>query len=162
MLHGLLEGIRPAQLRVGDNKPDRPVYRDSQSDKKKDAGKQTRLFESIWLSDDAGTDDTVGHVHERALHATLWARGLEEIVRVEVFSRKSHTGRLNIRQKWNSVPCVAPLLLNALISRQVILFFDPFPPIDRAIWVGRCSRLGHIESYAVWRPGNSFCSRPCE
>lgn len=87
VLHGRLEGVCSAELRIYNDKSDCPIDCDGESDQEHCTGEKTSLSERIRLSNDAssaiprlvskcscpsGIDvhDTVGHVHKGTLHST--------------------------------------------------------------------------------------------
>ena len=55
MLDCRLEGVRPTQLGVYDDKADGPVYNDSEPDEEDGAGDETSITKCVGLANNAGT-----------------------------------------------------------------------------------------------------------
>lgn len=113
MLDRALEAARPAELAVDDNQTDGPIHHRGQRNEQHRARQQARLPHCIWLADDAGADDGIGHVHKGGFEPglgppQLCRRGALFIVfaRVIPFSSDRDAGRLDFGEQRYAVRVV--------------------------------------------------------
>lgn len=114
VLHRALKAAGAAQLAVDDDEADGPVHHNRQSNEEQRARQQARLPHCIWLADDAGADDGIGHVHKGRLEPRLGPPqlGLGRVLLVALasiipLSGHGYTRRLEVRQQRHAVRVVA-------------------------------------------------------
>lgn len=130
VLDRALEAARAAQLAVDDNQADGPVHDGRQRNEQHRARQQARLPHCIWLADDAGADDGIGHVHKGGLEPGLGApqlcrRGallVAVFARVVPFSSDCDAGRLDFGEQRHAVGVVdgggAIVKVESVVGRQ--------------------------------------------
>jgi hypothetical protein len=150
MLHGSLERVCAAQLRVDDYQADSPVHHNCQADEENGACDEAGVADGVGLSNDTSTSASsqpsvlasfrslracvshyaVRHVHESAPHPTPRSRTLKVIFRVKRLLSYGDARRLNSRQQWQSLHSFPPILsmcAHVVISLELNPVFAAVP-----------------------------------